>query len=410
MTEAQSAIPLLVLLVGVLVVCNILLRCGCQRLGVPPLISYLLLGFGLRLLSDSWRFLTSETRPVLEFLAGIGVVALLFRVGLESKPVELLRQLRRATGIWAGNVFVSAACGYVAGRWLLGLTVVTSLIVATACTATSVGIAISVWRDANAVQTPQGELMLDVAEMDDLSSVLLMGFLFALLPALKGEAQAVGWIVANTAGVFLAKLLLFGGLCVALSLYAEGRITGFFSRIASRPGPMLVVTGISFMIAALAGLIGFSMAIGAFFAGLVFSRDPQAVKLDASFAALYDLFTPFFFIGVGLHINPQSLAGAWLPAAVLLAAAVLGKLAGAGVPAWLTLGTAGGVLVGVSMLPRAEIFMVVMQRGLRLGEWAVPAHVFSAMVLVSAVTCFVTPPALQPLLRRWHPKAQEDSR
>jgi Kef-type K+ transport system membrane component KefB len=61
----------------------------------------------------------------------------------------------------------------------------------------------------------------------------------------------------------------------------------------------VVVAGISFLIAALAGLLGFSVAIGAFFAGLVFSRDPDSVKLDGLFDTFYEIFVPFFFIGIG---------------------------------------------------------------------------------------------------------------
>jgi Kef-type K+ transport system membrane component KefB len=164
---------------------------------------------------------------------------------------------------------------------------------------------------------------------------------------------------------------------------------------------MLEVVGISFIIAALSEILGFSFAIGGFFAGLVFSRDPEAVKIDASFESLYDLFTPFFFIGIGLQIEPDALISAVGIGLVLLVAAVLGKVIGTIAPAvWRTSWT-GAVLLGISLVPRAEITTIVMERGLQLGEWAVPPKVFAAMVLVVTVTSIVAPLLLRHLLQKW---------
>ena len=151
-------------------------------------------------------------------------------------------------------------------------------------------------------------------------------------------------------------------------------------------------------------LLGFSEAIGAFFAGLVFSRDPQAVRIDASFDLLYELFVPFFFIGIGLKIDPVNFLAGLSLGSILLIVAVLGKLIGAGVPAAIAVGWTGAILIGISMLPRAEIMMVVMQHGLQLGTWAVPSQVFAGMVVVSAATSIATPVLLRPLLQHWPQK------
>ncbi|MEQ9552776.1 MAG: cation:proton antiporter [Coleofasciculus sp. G3-WIS-01] len=107
-------------------------------------------------------------------------------------------------------------------------------------------------------------------------------------------------VIAKTSGIFFLKAVVFATFCYVFSRYFEAKLTQFFGQIEAPPEAMIEVVGISFMIAAIAGLLGFSVAIGAFFAGLVFSRDPDAVKFDASFESLYALFTPFFFIGIGL--------------------------------------------------------------------------------------------------------------
>jgi Kef-type K+ transport system membrane component KefB len=245
-------------------------------------------------------------------------------------------------------------------------------------------------------------LLLDIAELDDISSIILMALLFAVVPVLHAGARTSLFpLVLEEAGVLFLKLALFGGFCVFFSLYIEERLTSFFRNIEAVPASMLMVAGTGFIIAALAGILGFSVAIGAFFAGLVFSRDPTSVKIDASFAALYDLFSPFFFIGIGLNLQLGALSSSLGLGIILVAAAVVGKFVGTAGPALLGMGLSGATLLGISMIPRAEIAMVVMQRGLHLGEWAVPPEVFAGMVLVSAVTCIFGPLFVRRLLQRW---------
>ena len=167
-----------------------------------------------------------------------------------------------------------------------------------------------------------------------------------------------------------------------------------------------MVLAIGFIIAAAADMLGFSMAIGAFFAGLVFSRDPEAVKRETSFMPLYELFSPFFFIGIGMSMDPESLHGAAGLGAILLLAAMISKMLADGLPAWMMGTFSSGALIGISMIPRAEIAMVIMHRGLYLKNQAVSAEVFGAMVMVSLGTCLIAPLCVKPLLQKW-PQPEE---
>jgi Kef-type K+ transport system membrane component KefB len=392
---------IVILLVGATVVLAILVKASLERIGVPALIGYMGLGFLLRLVGTSWGLLSEEMREVYAFLADVGIICLLFRVGLESHIQVLVRQLKGASLLWIGNVVCSGVLGYVTAYFFLDLGLIPSLILATALTATSVAVSIGIWQEAHALNSTHGALLLDVAELDDISGIILMGLLFAVIVALKNDAAASLLAVSLTTLLFfLLKLLAFGAFCMLFSRYLEIPMTRFFQRIEPPPDAMLLVAGVAFMITALAGLLGFSVAIGAFFAGLVFSRDPQSVHLDASFSSIYDLFTPFFFVGIGLHIDPDMLTPALGLGAPLLVVAVLGKIVGTSLPALFTTGGSSALLLGVSMVPRAEIAMVIMQRGLMLGDWAVPARVFAAMALVSAVTCMFTPFVVHTLLRK----------
>jgi Kef-type K+ transport system membrane component KefB len=390
-----------VLLVGLAIIAAGFIKSGLRPLGVPPLVGYLLLGFLLRLADAHWAFLSEPVHHAFTFLADLGVIALLFRVGLDSHPAALAAKLPDASAVWLGNVAGSAVLGFATAWYWLEVELVPALIVTAALTATSVGVAVSAWQEADALSSDNGQLLVDVAELDDLSAVALMAVLFALIPVLEQDGGALWSAVGATGGGFIVKLALFVGACYLFSRYLEQRLTRFVARMEPEPECMLMVLGIGFVIAALAAGLGFSLAIGALFAGLVFSHDPQAVKAEKSFQDLYAFVTPFFFINIGLHVNPEHLSSGAGVGLVLLVAAAAGKFIGAAAPAWLTAGAAGATLIGVSMIPRAEIAMIIMHQGQRLGDWAVPDQVYAGMVFVTMATCIAAPLILQHLLRRW---------
>ena len=396
-------VEIMILLAGGLVVASIVAKPLCQRLRVPPLVVFLGIGLLINSVDYAWPFLSDAGQSIFDFLAQMGVIAILFRAGLECDVRGLLKQLRGASFIWLGDVTVSGIVGFLITHYVLGFPLAPSLVVATAMTATSVGMTVPLWQKARALDTDTGRKFLDVAELDDISGVVLMALLFSILPALNGtEEGSLAATVVWEVGRFALTLLVFGALCIVMSLYLEEPLSRLMARFEPQPDDMLVVVGISMMIAAAAGLLGFSAAIGAFFAGLVFSRDPQRVHYDASFSALYDLFTPFFFIGIGMTIAPDALTGAVGIGLVFLLAASTGKMLGAGLFSLpLVPSSMAALTLGVSMVPRAEICMVIMQKGHGLGPEVVPPVVFSGMVLVSAVTCSVIPFIVGPMLVRY---------
>ena len=401
-TNLEQAILLSILLIGLTIALSTPIRAGLNRVGIPALVGYIGLGMVLSILNQRLGLISEFTREIFEFLANVGIIILLFRVGLECDLAKLLSQLRRASFVWVVNFLFSGVLGFVTARSLLHLDYIPSLFVGTALTATSVGIAVAVWQEASALDSANGELLVDVAEMDDISAVILMALLFAVVRALRENPDAmVSVILATTAGSFLIRAVCFGAFCYLFSRYIERNVTRFYQRLETTPAPVLPIVGIGFIIAALAGLLGFSVAIGAFFAGLVFSRDPEAVRIDASFSLLYAFFVPFFFIGIGLKIVPVALSQILIWGLVLSVAGVVGKVVGAGFPVLVMTDWRDGIVLGTSMVPRAEIVMVVMQHGLLQGEWAVSQELFSAMTVVVIVTSIFAPLALRHMLLRW---------
>jgi Kef-type K+ transport system membrane component KefB len=348
--------------------------------------------------------ISAQGQVVFEFLGSIGVITLLFQVGLESDFRGLVEKLPRASPIWIANVALSGLLAYWLAHDLFGVGLIPSLFVAAAFTATSVAVSVTVWREAHALGSPNGELLLDVAELDDISAVAFMAFLFAIVPTLRtGDGPSLIAVLADAGVIFVVKAVAFGAFCLIFARYAEHHIVKFI-KAAPRPGPILLVAGIGILIAGMAGLLGFSLAIGVFFAGLVFSRDPDVVRRETLFEPIHEFFMPFYFIGVGLSMDPRSLISATALGAALLVVAILGKVMGAGGPAVFTAGWSGAVLIGISMVPRAEIALVIAREGQGLGDWAIPPEVYSAVVLVAAVTCTLAPIAVRLLLGRWPQK------
>lgn len=406
MSEIASPFAVAVLVVGIITVAAQALRIGLRRAGMSEVVGYLLLGLLLSAADARVALLPREVRHGLETMAAAGVVILLFRVGLESHPAKLIRQLPRASFALVGNILASAGLGYAASRWLIGTGPLPAAFAALALTATSVGVSLAVWREAGAIDSDEGALLLDLAELDDLVAVLLLALLLALAPAIHGLAsgQTVAEI-ATLGGWLVFKLAGFAALCLAFAQYAEARFTAWLNRSDGIAGSIVPVAGIAFVIAALAEVLGFSLAVGALFGGLAFSRDPRRVSLDRAFETLYRFFVPFFFVGIGLDVAPVALGASVGLGGLLLAVAVLAKVAGTALPLVLSTGGGGALLIGVSMVPRAEIAMIVMERGRALGDWAVTPDLYGAMVFVSLGTCLITPPAVRYLLARHQRRA-----
>lgn len=387
-----------IIVIGVLVLVATLTNGLLRRVGVPSLVGYILIGVALHATDQSFGFMTDRLSHVLEFLAKMGLVALLFRVGIESRPGALAEKLPRASIIGVSNLLLAALLGYVAARYVLELELIGSLAVAVAMTATSVGVSMATWEEQGLIDSQNGRLLLDVAELDDIVGVVLMGLLLAIIPTLQLANGQVWATLGSMAWDYALKFSLFAGGCLLFSQYLEKPITHWSRRLETDSGVMLTMLGLAVVIAAIAGGLGFSMAVGALFAGLVFSRDPEAVNREGNFDDIYALLAPFFFIGIGREIELQALAESWTWGLILAAVAIGTKVIGVGLSAWPMLGRSGALLIAVSMVPRAEITMVVAQQGKQME--VLSEQLYAALVIVTAITSLLAPVLLRPMLRR----------
>jgi len=397
-----TQIIMLILLVGLAIISAILTKVFLERLGLPAIVGYIILGFCIRLFDAEFNFLTERGEQTIDFLAYIGLTVLLFRVGLESKLHKLLKQFGKASVIGLTCIVISGVVGFSSAYWIIHLGLLTSLIIGIALTATSVGMVAVIWQESGALKTNAGQLLLDMAELNDIAGVVLMALIFTIAPIIisHGE-QSLGKAILGTGVIFVAKLIFFCLLCILFALYLEKKLTSFLQRFEKPPEPTLIVVSTGFMIASLAGFLGFSLAIGAFSAGLIFSRDPSSIKSQTAFEAIYDLFTPFFFIGIGLRIHLESLSSAFWPAGILILASVAGMFLGSTIPALIYENWKLSTLLGLSMIPRAEVAMIIMERSKALKNDVMPDHIFTAMVITCLTTCIIAPIILTRAIPRW---------
>lgn len=392
MIEAVPEYGILLLFMGIVTLLIVPVKALLGRFGIPALVGFILLGAILSFVNKEAAVLTPTFEGGIDFLAKLGIVALLFRAGLESDLKQMIKQLRNAVAVWVSNVTVSASLVFTVVYLWPGMGLIPALFAGIAASATSISVSIVVWEESGAIDTREGALLMDVAELDDLTALLLMSVLFAVAPILKTvPTNGVIFIALQTAVVEIAWFVIFCAGCYAFSRFAEHRFRLLFNRFDEKAGTIVFAAGTMLLIAAAADLMGFSIAVGALFAGLAFSEDPQSSRIDKAIEILVALFGPFFFLTIGLSLDLSQIGPALGLTALLIAAAVLGKLLGAGLPSAALLSHSSGMLIGASMIPRAEIFLIVMLQGLSLGPWAVPSELYTAAVLTSIATCLLGP-------------------
>jgi Kef-type K+ transport system membrane component KefB len=321
-------------------------------------------------------------------MAEIGVVVLLFAIGLETELAALVRVGSTATTVAVAGVVLPFATGYFASVGL-GLDRVPALVCGAALCATSVGISARVLSELGWLDTNEGRVVLGAAVIDDIIGLVILAVIAALV---SGSPLTAGTVakIAGVAVAFVAVAVLVGSF-VARPLFAG------VERI--RAAGALGVFGLSFafLLAWLADRSGSAMIVGAFAAGLVLYRIPQRHDIERAATTLGHFFVPIFFAAVGASVDLRALADphALALGAVLIAVGIAGKVVAGYAPWWFR---GRKLLVGIAMVPRGEVGLIFAQMG--LASSAIDAGEFGAIMLMVLATTFVTPPALARQARK----------
>ncbi len=333
-------------------------------------------------------------REVLEVVAQLGVIILLFTVGLETSLDDLRKVGRPALLVGMLGVLLPFAAG-MGLMVVLGYDRADSLFVSAAIVATSVGVTARVLRDLGAVNTTAARVVLGAAVVDDILAIMLLAVVSGL---------AVGDVSTVELAVLMIVVLVFLFVVLFLGPKAIRRLSSIVRVPGIPDSPFLVAVLLTLGLAALSEVIGLAALIGAFLAGLIFEfrKDEVATQIEP----VYELLVPFFFAVTGSQLDPAVFGDASILglAALVTAIAVVTKVLG-GYLGSLGLERGSRLTVGVGMVPRGEVGLIVASLGLGLG---LDAKLFGVVVAMTVVTTVATPPVLSPLIRRERAAAREE--
>lgn len=334
----------------------------------------------------------------LDVLAELGVILLLFFVGLETRVSELVQARGRALLVGILGILFPFLLGF-AFMQLTGRNDLESAFVATAMVSTSIGITARVLGEIGVLKQPEARIILGAAVVDDVLGLLLLSTV---------SSTAGGGVDVLELLLTIAEVVLFFVFVVLIGTRAVRRYSINLERAPIRNAPLLVTLVVMLGFSALAGAIGLAAIIGAFLAGLMLSEAKEHYALERQAQPIYEFLVPFFFVVTGTKVdltvfrNPEVLG----LAIGVTALAIIGKLFSGGL-ASIGLPFRSALVIGVGTVPRGEVGLVVASIGAGMG--AISDDTFSAVVLMSLATTLLAPPILVRLYRGHHTMIEEPS-
>jgi Kef-type K+ transport system membrane component KefB len=325
-----------------------------------------------------------HTSEATQGLAEIGAIFLLFTIGLETRPADLLRVGKTAASAAILGVVIPFALGFIYMN-ARNHDTVNAIFLAAAMVATSVGITARVLKDSNVLSTRAARVILAAAVVDDILGMIVLAVVTSIS---KGGINLVElMVVAAEAIGFSVFVILFGSRIVRTISPTVQRLR------SSNPAfilSMILCLGLSLASA----YVGMAAIIGAFLAGLALADHREAWGLGHTIHPIYEFLGPFFFVVLGANVDLRTFTMPGMPVmlTVICLLAIVSKLVGCGLGA-LGLGFKDALRVGVGLIPRGEVGLIVAAAGLKLH--AVTDEAYTAVVLMSLVTTLVAPPFLR---------------
>jgi Kef-type K+ transport system membrane component KefB len=356
-----------------------------ERLRQPAVVGELLAGV---LLGPSLLGLI-HPNEMIGGLAEMGAIFLLFTVGLETKPRDLLQVGGIATLVATLGVAIPFVMGFVYMR-VIDHAMVESVFVGAALVATSVGITARVLADAGVLSTRMARVILGAAVLDDILGMIVLAVVSSLS---EGRVNYLSLAIVTGEAVGFSLLVIFFGSHVV------GRFRPAVAKLRARNSAfsLAVILCLGLSLASL--YIGMAAIIGAFLAGLALADYSEQYRLQRNAHPIMEFLAPFFFVFLGAEVNLRTIyqPGLLGMIGVICLLAVISKLIGCGLGA-LSLGLKDAVRIGVGMIPRGEVGLIVAGVGLRLHT--ISDAIYTMVLSMSIVTTLFAPPVLRLLLPR----------
>ena len=356
-----------------------------ERIGQPAVLGELAAGV---VLGPSVIGLVPLSDAVL-VLAEIGVVLLLFEVGLETDLTELARVGAPALAVAVAGMLLPFFGGYFVTQ-ALGHPTLTATFVGAALTATSIGITARVLSELKVLATREGQIILGAAVVDDVLGLVIL----AIVSKIAGGGTLEAKTIAQSAGLAIGFLIVAVAVGIPLGRWLIGAVER--ANVRGVLGAMSVAFAL--LIAWAAKAADSAPIVGAFAAGLALARTNRRHDIEHALKPVVDIFAPVFFVYVGAEVNVKLLnpmvpenRPALALGLLLTAVGFLGKFA-AGFCAW---GKVRRAFIGAGMVPRGEVGLIFASVGLSSGALSEP--IFVSVLVAVFLTTFVAPPLLKVL-------------
>ncbi|MBL8189788.1 MAG: cation:proton antiporter [Acidobacteria bacterium] len=329
-----------------------------------------------------------EPTEITNTLAEIGVILLLFLVGLETKPADIFRVGGKALAVAVLGVIVPFVFGYVT-LVIWGEAQIEAIFVGSAMVATSVGITARVLGQMGLLNLEVSRIILGAAVIDDILGLIILAVVSSMAKGGVNYAQ-----IATTAGLAIGFTLLV----IFVGARAVNKLQPRVEKL--RVGQSQLVFGLSLCLglAMVAHYVGVAAIIGAFLAGMALAESVEGTDMPHQAEAVTEFLLPFFLTNIGMQLKLDSLFNrdTILMAVVITLLAVLSKQIGCGL-AVLSMGKKKAMQVGMGMVPRGEVGIVVAQIGLGLG--VISDGVFGVVLFMAVATTLIAPPFLVRLFK-----------
>lgn len=381
-----------------------------ERLGQPAVLGELLGGIivGGSVLGIVPTALGDPMTETVHLFAEIGVVILLFEVGLETDLKEMFRVGPAAAAVAAVGVTVPFLLG--AGYWYFanpdlgalpeGVSLAkVAVFVGATLTATSVGITARVLTDLHRMHTREARTIIGAAVIDDVLGLVMLAVVVGLAAGSAVTFGVIAWTFVKAVG-FLVLAVLIGN-------FVSPHLFDFIDRLRVRGVLLVSAFCFALLLAALADISDSAMIIGSFAAGIILSSTNQFDLVVERIEPVADVFTPIFFVSVGAAVNVQLFlpwsdefnTGVLAIGGILTAIAVVGKVVSGWAVPWEKMNR---LAVGVGMIPRGEVGLIFADIGRRSGLLSEGA--FSAILIMVMASTFITPPLLKIIFQRDGPE------
>jgi Kef-type K+ transport system membrane component KefB len=327
----------------------------------------------------------------------ISAIVILFIAGLHITPREFLRGGAAAFTVGSIGVIVPFFVGYYVFT-SFGVEALQSTLIATALTATSIAISIQVLTELGRINAPEARLILGAAIVDDILAIAVLSVVTTMVQTgnLTPNIVDITFLILKILGIF-AALLIATIFIIPKVLHVE--------RLWKSKGSVEGITTAAFFAAAgIAAAVGLSPIVGAFAVGMAVASTRVIKQMEGYVSKLEIIFAPLFFaiIGAqvdlrGININVLYLAG------IIVAVAIITKLAGCGLPAMIFLKNRGKAMkVGIGMISRGEVGLIV--AGVGVSSGALSNDIYTTVIIMVALTTIITPVWLKVAYRKDPPE------